>query len=145
MHTYPSSDERLQQNEAGSDLPDIPRQIPKGWLVLELYNFQFFNHKSSTYADLFIGSKYIGVQWKLIKIVIHWSFPWIYIIYAEIWNRFNPQKPLIFPTLTLLFFVTTPIPFSLLTPLNLGLKWVQPMYHFDRLHDYTLVCPIFNM
>ena len=43
------------------------------------------------------------------------------------------------------FFVTTPFPFSLLTLLNLGLKWVHPRYYFDRLHDYTLVRPISDM
>ena len=42
----------------------------------------------------------------------------------EIWNRFNPHAPSIFPTLVLPFFVTAPVPSSLLTPLNLGLKWV---------------------
>ena len=33
---------------------------------------------------------------------------------------------MIFPQTCSPFFVTTPFPFSLLTPLNLGLKWVQP-------------------
>ena len=51
----------------------------------------------------------------------------------EIRNTFNPHEPSIFPTLALSFFVTTPFPSSLLTPLNLGLKWVQPTYYFDRL------------
>ena len=51
----------------------------------------------------------------------------------EISNRFNPHEPSIFPTLPIPFSVTTLFPSSLLTPLNLGLQWVQPMYYFDRL------------
>ena len=49
-----------------------------------------------------------------------------------IWNKFNPR---LFPSLALPFFVITPYPLSLLTPLNFGFKWVYSTYYFDRLRD----------
>ena len=47
----------------------------------------------------------------------------------EILNTFNPHDASIFPHFLSLFSVTIPFPSSLLTPLNVGLKWAQPWYY----------------
>ena len=54
----------------------------------------------------------------------------------EVRHKFNRHAPSNFPhTCSHSFFVITPYPLSLLTPLNFAFKWVWSTYCFDKLRD----------